>query len=141
MPASPYILMLEDDPDDRLLTSDVLTGLSVSVPITFLSRAADLIPTLEGAEPLLILMDYNLNPETGLDLLKKVKAIPQYKHVPIILLGDITDPNFIAQCYYHGANTYATKPTTLEATKRKIGLFFQYWLEVAETKALQTTIA
>jgi CheY-like chemotaxis protein len=139
MPAMPYILMLEDDPDDRLLTSEVLAGLPLSVAVTFLSRPADLLPTLEQAEPLLILMDYNLNPETGLELLKRVKALPQYKHIPVILLGDLADPDFVSQCYYHGANTYATKPTTLEATKRKIGLFFQYWLEVAETKALLTT--
>jgi CheY-like chemotaxis protein len=130
--------MLEDDPDDRLMVSEVMAGLDVPVPITFLSKASDLFPTLEQSEPILILMDYNLNPETGLELLKKVKAAPAYKHIPVVLLGDVTDSNFVAQCYFHGANTYAAKPTSMEATKRKIQLFFQYWLEVAETKLPQT---
>lgn len=125
--------MLEDDHDDRLLTSEVVEQLDIAMPIKFLSNTEDLFPVLRQKEPMLILMDYNLNPETGLDVLKKLKASPSYKHIPVILLGDSTDPHFIAQCYSHGANTYATKPTTLEATKRKIRLFFQYWLEVAET--------
>ncbi len=129
--------MLEDDPDDRLLTSEVMADMSVLLPITFLSRPADLLPTLEQAKPRLMLKEYNLKSETGLKLLKRVKALPQYKHIPVLLLGNITDPDFVAQCYFHGANTYATKPTTLKATKRKTGLFFPYWLEVAETKAFQ----
>ncbi|MDB5197884.1 MAG: hypothetical protein JWP88_2255 [Flaviaesturariibacter sp.] len=134
-----YILMLEDDQDDRYLTSSVIEELDMPVAVRFLSNTEDLFPTLEQKEPMLILMDYNLNPETGLELLKKLKGNLTYKHIPVVLLGDTDDPYFVTKCYEHGANTYATKPTNLEATKKKIGLFFNYWLQVAETKMHQTT--
>jgi len=130
-----YILMLEDDQDDRYLTSAVMEELNIKIPLKFLSNTEDLLPTLEQSPPLLILTDFNLHPETGFDVLQKIRCHPSFKHIPVVLLGDATNPDFVAQCYRLGANTYATKPTSMEATKNKIGLFFRYWLEVAETIA------
>lgn len=127
-----YILMLEDDQDDRYFTSTVMKDLEITVPIRFLSNTDDLFPTLEKGIPTLILMDYNLQPETGLELLQKIRSHPSFQHIPVVLLGDIANPDFITQCYMYGANSYAIKPTTMHATKLKIELFFRYWLEVVE---------
>jgi CheY-like chemotaxis protein len=128
-----YILMLEDDPDDRYLTSSVLESLEINVPLRFLSNTKELITTLETSTPILILTDFNLNPETGLDILEKIKAHSSFQHIPVVVLGDTNDDNFIAKCYRKGASTYAIKPSSIEATSNKIRLFFNYWLEVAET--------
>jgi CheY-like chemotaxis protein len=128
-----YILMLEDDHDDRYFTSAVMSDLNITVPVKFLSNTEDLFPTLEKAVPLLIVMDVNLHPETGLEALKKIRNHTSFQHIPVVIIGETTNPDFVTQCYRYGANTYATKPTTIEGTKNKIGLFFKYWLEVAET--------
>jgi len=135
-----YILMLEDDQDDRYFTSTVLKELNITVSIKFLANTEDLFPTLEKSLPILIIIDFNLHPETGLEVLKKIRQYSIYQHIPVVLLGDTTNPDFVAQCYRSGANTYATKPTTMEGTKSKIGLFFKYWLEVAETVSPVTEI-
>ena len=129
----PYILMLEDDPDDRYLTSSVLEDLKIKVPLLFLSNTNDLFPKLEESTPILILTDFNLNPETGIEVLTKLKTHPLYQHIPVVVLGDSKNEDFIAACYRLGASTYAVKPSSLEATKSKISLFFNYWLNVAET--------
>lgn len=131
----PYILMLEDDQDDRYFTSTVMKDLKIDVPIKFLSNTDDLFPTLEKSIPILIVMDFNLHPETGLEVLQKIRRYPSFQYIPVVILGDSTHPDFVARCYQYGANTYALKPTTIEATKNKISLFFKYWLEVAETPA------
>jgi CheY-like chemotaxis protein len=128
-----YILMLEDDHDDRYFTSAVMQELKVAVPIKFLSNTDSLFSTLEKSSPLLIVMDYNLHPDTGLEVLQKIRRNPSFQHIPVVLLGDTNNADFVATCYRYGANTYVTKPTTIEATKHKIELFFKYWLEVAET--------
>ncbi|WP_082886314.1 response regulator [Flavisolibacter tropicus] len=128
-----YILMLEDDYDDRYFTSEVMKGLDIAVPIRFLSNTDLLFATLEESNPLLIVIDYNLHPETGLEVLQKIRRHPTYQHIPVVILGDTKNPDFVTKCYQCGANTYATKPTTIDATKNKIELFFKYWLEVAET--------
>ena len=128
-----YILMLEDDYDDRYFTTSVIQDLDIAVPIKFLSNTDKLFDTLEECNPFLIVMDYNLHPETGLEVLKKIRSHPDYQHIPVVILGDTKNPDFVTKCYQFGANTYATKPTTIDATKYKIELFFKYWLEVAET--------
>jgi CheY-like chemotaxis protein len=129
----PYILMLEDDHDDRWLTSNALEELDLPLNIHFLSDSTTVLPALEKQQPLLILLDYNTQPETGLEVLRKIKAHAGYKHLPVVILGDTDNPHFVKSCYAEGANSYAIKPSTLEATKTKIQLFFQYWLQVAET--------
>jgi CheY-like chemotaxis protein len=128
-----YILMLEDDQDDCYFTSAVMKDLEMDVPIKFLSNTDDLFPTLKNSIPILIVMDFNLHPETGLEVLQKIRRHPSFQYIPVVLLGDSTNPEFVARCYQYGANTYAIKPTTIEATKNKISLFLKYWIEVAET--------
>jgi CheY-like chemotaxis protein len=128
----PYILMLEDDPDDRTLTHSIIEESGISVPLIFLSTFTELETALENNPPILILLDYNLNPETGLDVLKHLKSDQNFLHIPVVILGDAEDPGFTAECYRMGANSYIIKPSSIEETKKKITLFFKYWMEVAE---------
>jgi CheY-like chemotaxis protein len=128
----PYILMLEDDPDDRSLTHSIVEEAGISLPLIFLSTFNELETAMENNPPILILLDYNLNPETGLDVLKKLKSDENFLHIPVVILGDAEDPGFTEECYRMGANSYIIKPSSIEETKKKITLFFKYWLEVAE---------
>jgi CheY-like chemotaxis protein len=128
----PYVLMLEDDPDDRYLTHSIMKECDITIPVRFLSQSEGLFQVLKEAEPALIIMDFNLHAETGIEILKKIRFHEAFRHIPIVLIGDSGNASFIAECYRQGANSYAIKPTTMEATKNKIGLFFKYWLEVAE---------
>lgn len=130
-----YILMLEDDLDDRYLTNAVLQELNLEATLRFLSNTNSLFSTIEASQPFLIITDFNLNPETGFDILKKIKGHRSFQHIPVVILGDSNNADFIAECYRLGASTYAIKPRTLEETKNKITLFIRYWLEVAETMA------
>ncbi|HVG12067.1 MAG TPA: response regulator [Flavisolibacter sp.] len=132
LPAQYHILMLEDDPDDQNFTYAALQELRTDIPIHFLSRTEDLEAAIAERPPLLILIDYNIQPQNGLDVVTSLKSNPAYRHIPVILLGDTDAPEFVARCYRSGVNTYAIKPSTLEATKARISLFFRYWLEVAE---------
>ena len=130
---SPYVLMLEGDKDDRWLTSNVLNDIALPVSLKYISDATAIIPAIELEQPFLILLNYNAYPETGLETLKKIKNDQRFKHIPVVILGENADPKFVKLCYSEGANSYAVKPSSLAATKTKIQLFFQYWLEVAET--------
>lgn len=132
LPAQPYILMLEDDPDDQNFTYAALQELRSDISIQFLSRTEGLAAAIAERPPLLILIDYNIQPQNGLHVARSLKRDPAYSHIPVILLGDTDAPQFVALCYRSGVNTYAIKPSTLEATKARISLFFRYWLEVAQ---------
>jgi CheY-like chemotaxis protein len=128
-----YILMVEDDPDDRSLTQQTLQDIGISVPVKFLAQSDEVFSFLASHEPpAIILIDYNISPDSGVDVLKNLKTNAQYRHIPVIILSESASPAFVTECYRHGANTFVTKPFTSVGTREKIERFFTYWLEVAE---------
>lgn len=128
-----YILMVEDDPDDRHLTQQTLQDIGITVPIHFLSESTEVFSFLEShALPAIILIDYNISPDNGVEVLKSLKSHPAYRHIPVIILSESAAPAYVTECYRHGANTFVAKPFTSSGTRKKIESFFTYWLEVAE---------
>jgi CheY-like chemotaxis protein len=128
-----YILMVEDDPDDRYLTQQTLQDIGVSVPIKFLTQSDEVFSFLAAHEPpAIILIDYNISPDNGVDVLRSLKSDARYRHIPMIILSESASPAYVTECYRHGANTFVVKPFTSGGTRKKIESFFTYWLEVAE---------
>jgi CheY-like chemotaxis protein len=130
-----YILMLSTDRDDQQLTIATLVELGIDMPIRFVPNSDRLIAAIRDSEPMLVLLDFNVKPDTGLDILERIQAEAKWKHIPVVVLGESPDPSFVKLCYERGARSYIMKPKSLEGTRRVIGGFFAYWLQVAETPA------
>ncbi|MES2647426.1 MAG: response regulator [Bacteroidota bacterium] len=130
------VFMLLADPDDKLLTYSTLQELGYDVPIQFFSHSTDMFEALIYKKPSIILTDYNLTPESGLDVLRKLKSIENFDSIPVIIL--IVSPRWIDydKCYKNGANTVIKKPDTNKITFEKIKVFFDYWMKVAETRSV-----
>ena len=126
-----YVLMLEDDADDRYITETTIRELGYDVPIKFLAYGRELITWLTQSEqPSLILVDYN--PVTGVDTLKLLKTHPDFNHIPVVVLSEVASVKHVRQCYQLGANSFIKKPETSEMTRYKIETFFKYWFDLAE---------
>lgn len=127
------IVMLEGDSDDRYLTEEMMAELGLEAPIQFFSNSQALFEFLAGPEkPSLIMADYNSVPDNGLDVLKKLKKNDRFKDIPVVILSDNDLSNYKKACYAEGASSFIKKPSSFEATRQKIGTFFNYWLDVAE---------
>lgn len=127
------IWLVEDDSDDRYLTQATLSELDIDIPVTFLSTSHALFEALSSSEaPSLILLDYNLMPDDGLAVLRKLKSSEAFNKIPVVILSDSNLPKYREACYRYGAASFIKKPATLEGTQQKIGTFFRYWTEVAE---------
>ena len=132
-PHNRYILMVEDDPDDRYFTEQTLQDIGISVPLQFLSQSNEVLSYLDTHElPSIILIDYNISPDNGVEVLKTLKSNARYRHIPVIILSESAAPAYVTECYSHGANSFVAKPFTSTGTRKKIESFFTYWLEVAE---------
>jgi CheY-like chemotaxis protein len=128
-----YILMVEDDPDDRQITNQTLKEIGFKVPIIYLTQSDKILSFLATHElPAIILIDFNSSPDNGVEILKTLKTNPDYQHIPVIILSESAAPAYVTECYRHGANTFIVKPFTTASTRKKIENFFTYWLEVAE---------
>lgn len=128
-----YVLMIEDDHDDRYLTQEVMEELGIHVPIHFLDDASYLETYLaENSLPTLILMDYSTFPENCHSVLRLLKQNDSFKNIPVIVLSENNLPQYKNECYRLGANTFIKKPASMKDTKDKIASFFHYWFAVAE---------
>lgn len=127
-----YVLMCEDDTDDRYITETTIRELGYDIDLKFLSHGRELIAYLgQAEEPALILLDYN--PVTGAETLRQLKTHPDFNHIPVVILSEVSARQHVRRCYQMGANSFIKKPDTAEKTRIKIETFFKYWFEVAET--------
>jgi CheY-like chemotaxis protein len=132
--SSRYILMLEPDPHDREITHEFFEKNNRDIRVEFLSYSHEVIPFLRSASslPTLILLRFNAIPETGLHVLRAIKANVSFQHLPVIILGESTPADAVTQCYAAGASTFINKPFTFELADAKISSFIKYWFDVAE---------
>lgn len=68
----------------------------------------------------LILSDWNMEPMTGLDLLKQVRANPLTKHIPVILITAESKAENIIAAKQAGVNNYIVKPFNAVTLKEKL---------------------
>lgn len=130
-----YILMLEGDEQDRELSRSYFNTLEVS--FEHLKFSNEVIPFLKekntrGELPALLLLTLNSLPDNGLQVLKEIKNVIAFKHIPVIVLGEHTQDELIKECYANGASTFINKPLSNALTDLSIKTFVQYWFEVAQ---------
>lgn len=134
----PYILLLEDDSDDRYITESYFKELGLEAKLDFLERGDDVLNYLEErmthkfSLPNLILLDNHLPGTNGIEVLRQLKAHPRYKLIPVVIVSGTAHESEITECYRLGANTFIQKPSTDKLTSHKIQTFFRYWFEVAQ---------
>ncbi len=128
-----YALMLQADEDDQFLTESILLEMQRKIPLQFVSGIKQMNLTIADLGlPTVIMVNNDNHRHNAINLVRVLKADPQLDHIPIIVLGEITTPEYIRQFYRAGANTYITKPSTIAATRKKIETFLDYWFTVAE---------
>jgi DNA-binding NarL/FixJ family response regulator len=125
--------MLHADEDDRMLTQSILDEMQHAAPIIYFDHFDELKQYCkENDLPVVILVNNCSRLHNAIATVRQLKAESSLSHIPVVVLGEKTTPDYIFQYYRAGVNTYITKPSTLAATEKKIRLFFEYWLDVAE---------
>ncbi|MDZ7261448.1 MAG: response regulator, partial [candidate division KSB1 bacterium] len=114
------ILMAEDDPEDRLLVKDAWEESRVLNELRFVEDGEELMdylyrrgPYAEPARaprPGLILLDLNMPRKDGREALKEIKADPELRRIPIVVLTTSKAEEDILRTYDLGANSFITKP-------------------------------
>ena len=129
------IMMIEDDLGHAKLIEKNIRRAGVANPIVHLADGDSALAALFGgggdtpehaALPTLILLDLNLPDMSGVDVLRKVKADPVLKRVPVIMLTTTDDKLEIQRCYDLGCNVYITKPLIYHdfaSAVRQLGVF------------------
>src|SRR5262245_47624960 len=115
------VLLVEDDPGDVLMTREAFRHYKIrnelhvvtdgEQALQFLRRTGDYA---RAPRPGLILLDLNLPRRDGLEVLAEVKADPQLKVIPVVILTTSQAEEDILRSYSLHANAYVSKPVDFE---------------------------
>jgi CheY-like chemotaxis protein len=125
--------MLQTDPDDQYLTESALNEINHALPLKYFAGLQEMIEYARGngGPSLILLSDVGTITERG-QVLRQLKSDHALNHIPVVVLGERSSPDYVKECYRAGASTFITKPSSVSGTKKKIDMFFAYWSEVAE---------
>lgn len=136
------ILMADDDEDDRLLTRDALIESRVANDLRFVKDGEELMEYLQlrgeyadpasAPRPGLILLDLNMPRKDGREALREIKADPELRRIPVVILTTSKAEEDVYRSYDVGANSYITKPVTFEGLIELMKTLGRYWVEFVE---------
>jgi two-component system response regulator len=136
----PYILIAEDDADDRFLLETAFEECGYKDPLIFVENGIELLHFLDeekrGNEvdkklPAFIMLDLNMPKKDGREVLKELKENPKYKTIPVVVFTTTKNENEIRRCYELGANSYVVKPCNFENLVKVIGQIRDYWFGIS----------
>lgn len=135
------ILMADDDKDDQLLTQEALQESRVQNTLILVNDGVELLDYLRGEGqfrdqdllwPGLILLDLNMPRMDGREALKEIKADPELRRIPVVILTTFKTEADMLKGYDLGAASYLTKPVTFEGLVDLMKALGTYWVEFVE---------
>jgi len=131
----PTILIADDDDGHAYLIEDNLRRAGVTAAMIRFSDGQEVIDFLfrktsglhfEKNHPYLLLLDVRMPKMDGVAVLREIKACPELKKLPVIILTTTEDPREVERCHDLGCNVYMQKPVSFDnfaAAISKLGNF------------------
>jgi two-component system response regulator len=136
------ILLVEDNPDDEALTLRALQKNNIRNEVVVAHDGAEALDYLFGTGtftgrnievlPQVVLLDLKLPKLDGLSVLRKLRADPRTKLLPIVILTSSIEEQDRLSGYDLGANSYVRKPVDFNQFIEAIRHLGLYWLILNE---------
>lgn len=130
------IFLVEDNRADIRLIEEALKHSSVPYEVVTVRNGMDAMAYLrqEGEyasspRPDLILLDLNLPKKDGREVLAEIKADPDLKRIPVVVLTTSSNEDDIFQSYDLHVNCYITKSRNLSQLFKIVKGIEEFWLE------------
>ena len=138
------VLLVEDDPGDVLMTREAFEEYLhnrldvVTDGAAALSYLRHEEPYADAPRPDLILLDLNLPRRDGREVLQEIKADPNLRHIPVIVLTTSQAEEDVLRSYQLHANAYVTKPVDFESFIKAIRQIDHFFVSVVRLPAGST---
>lgn len=136
------ILVVEDNPDHRELTTLALCECCDASRIATASNGAEALDYLFGRgahegrdvrkQPRLVILDIKMAGIDGLEVLKTVRADLRTQSVPVVMLSGSAEKAELDSCYEAGANSVVRKSLDYDELRRKMRQVYEFWVTVNE---------
>lgn len=134
--------MADDDPDDRMLTRDAFNESHLlndfetvedgEALMDYLLQRGQFSGSNARPRPGLILLDLNMPRKDGREALKEIKANPELRSIPVVVMTTSKAEEDILSTYDLGVNSFITKPVTFDGLVDVLKIIGRYWFEVVE---------
>lgn len=136
------ILLVEDNPDDEVLTIRAFRKNNIKNEIVVAHDGEEALDFLFGrgkyAErdsqvlPEVILLDLKLPKVDGLDVLRQIRTDPRTRLLPVVILTSSKEEQDLIEGYSRGANSYVRKPVDFNQFVEAVQQLGLYWLVLNE---------
>jgi CheY-like chemotaxis protein len=143
------ILLVEDSPDDELLTLRALKKNNILNEVVVARDGVEALDFIFGTGayagrdpselPQLVLLDLKLPKIDGLEVLRRVREDDRTCMLPVVILTSSKEENDLAKSYKLGANSYIRKPVDFNQFSDAIKNLGLYWLVLNEVPSNQKT--
>ncbi len=138
----PYILLVEDNPDDVDLTLRALRRSHLMNEVVVMRNGADALDFLfregryarRGPEPpQLVLLDIDLPKLGGMEVLRRMRSSEATRLLPVVMPTTSNEGRGVVSNYRLGANSYVRKPVSFAEFTEAVEQLGLYWLVLNES--------
>ena len=136
------ILLVDDSAGDVRLIKEALSEGKVSNRMSVVGDGEAALAFLrregryaEAPRPDLILLDLNMPRKDGRAVLAEIKADPDLKRIPVVILTTSAAEVDVLKSYDHHANCYIVKPVGLDQFLEVVRSIENFWLTVVKLPA------
>ena len=134
------ILLVDDDPDCRLLVRDAIAECKVTNEVYEVSNGAEALDFLyrrgkfrNMPRPGLIYMDIEMPGMDGQATLRHIRDNPDFREIPVVMMTGVSDEEQMRLAAANGANSYTIKPANAEQFLRTVLASTDYWLSIHQS--------
>ena len=136
------ILLVEDSPDDEALTVRAFQRNKIQNEVIVVRDGAEALEWLfctgkfasrnPAVVPAVVLLDLKLPKVDGLEVLKRIRADPRMKLLPVVVLTSSRETPDLIEFYKHGVNAYVVKPVDFSEFMKAVRQVGVFWAAVNE---------
>lgn len=126
------IMLVDDNEMDVDLTLRAFERAKLTNPVIVArdgEEALEWIPRWEAGEPtpIVILLDINMPKVDGLEVVRRIKAHPSLRVIPVVMLTTSSVTPDVKAAYLNGANSYIVKPVDFDKFQEVATQIELYW--------------
>lgn len=137
---APIVLIAEDDEGHAILVQQTLKEAGLGNAIHHFKDGQAILdylfrrgpgPHREKDRAYVLLLDIRMPKVNGVDVLQQIKAHPELRKLPVIMLTTTDDPREVLRCHEMGCSVYIQKPVDYDKFSeaiRRLGLFIMLLL-------------